>query len=67
MFPEKIEIKGNQDTPGVIFDKENNKFELSGRSFPADANLFYLPLLKWLDDYNSGRCKLILFTIVKMA
>ena len=46
MFPEKIEIKGNQDTPGVIFDKDNNVFVMTGRSFPADADLFYQPLLK---------------------
>jgi hypothetical protein len=64
MFPEKIEIKGNQDTPGVIFDKENNKFELSGRSFPADANLFYLPLLKWLDDYKAlGRNEQLIMNV----
>lgn len=54
MFPEKIEIKGNQDTPGVIFDKDNNVFEMTGRSFPADADSFYQPLLKWLDGFKSA-------------
>ena len=54
MFPEKIEILGNQDTPGVIFDLENKLFQISGRSFPADADSFYQPLIKWLDDYRKS-------------
>lgn len=54
MFPEKIEIKGNQDTPGVIFDKDNNVFVMTGRSFPADADTFYQPLLKWLEEFKGS-------------
>ena len=54
MFPEKIEIKGNQDTPAVIFDKEANFFQISGRSFPADADSFFQPLIIWLDDYKKS-------------
>ncbi len=54
MFPEKIEINGNQDTPGVIFDKDNNVFEMTGRSFPADADSFYQPLLKWLEEFKNS-------------
>lgn len=64
MFPEKIEITGNQDTPGVIFDLDNGIFQLSGRSFPADADFFYQPLLRWLDDYNkAGPAKETVFDI----
>jgi len=54
MFPDKIEIPGNQDTPGVLFDNESKKFSISGRSFPADADKFYQPLIKWLDDYKNN-------------
>ncbi len=64
MFPEKIELKGAQDTPGVIFDLENNKFMITGRSFPADADKFYQQLIKWLDDYkNSGPQEPIVFEV----
>ncbi len=54
MFPEKIEISGNQDTPEVIFELENKLFQISGRSFPANADRFYQPLIKWLDDYKKS-------------
>jgi hypothetical protein len=54
MFPDKIKIKGNQDTPFVLFDKDTLTFEISGRSFPADADSFYQPLIKWLDDYKKS-------------
>lgn len=54
MFPDIIEIPGEQDTPDVLFDYANKKFEISGRSFPADADGFYQPLIKWLDDYKNS-------------
>ncbi len=66
MFPEKIEIKGNQDTPGVIFDKDKNVFELTGRSFPADADTFYQPLLKWLEEFKNSEYKEAVDFKVKM-
>ena len=66
MFPEKIEIVGNQDTPGVLFDKEVNSFQISGRSFPADADGFYQPLIVWLDDYKKSAPTQLLEFNVKM-
>ena len=38
MFPEKIEIKGNQDTPGVLFDKESNFFQIY--TLPDERHVF---------------------------
>jgi hypothetical protein len=66
MFPEKIEIKGSQDTPDVRFDREENVFQISGRSFPADADGFYQPLIKWLDDYKRSEPKSVLEFNVQM-
>ncbi len=64
MFPDKIELKAGQDTPGVLFDIEENKFLLTGRSFPADADTFYQQLIKWLDDYkNAGPKEPIVFDV----
>ena len=51
---EKIAIKGTDDTPGVILNKEENKFEFSGKSLPEDVNSFYGPVLKWIDEYSSS-------------
>ncbi len=44
-------IKGDEDIPTVVLDRENNIFEMSGRSLPEEALSFYRPILKWLDDY----------------
>ncbi len=48
---EVIKIKGTDDTPNIILDKENDVFEISGRSLPEDVSTFYEPILKWLDEY----------------
>ncbi len=48
---EVINIQGTDDTPNVILDKDNNKFEISGRSLPEDVNMFYEPIMKWIDSY----------------
>jgi hypothetical protein len=47
---EVINIKGTDDTPNVILDKDNNLFELSGRSLPEDVNMFYEPILNWIEN-----------------
>ncbi len=46
-----IKIKGTDDTPNVILDKDNGIFEISGRSLPEDVAAFYEPILTWLDEY----------------
>ncbi|MBI9061136.1 MAG: DUF1987 domain-containing protein [Marinilabiliaceae bacterium] len=48
---EVINIKGTDDTPNVILDKEKGHFEISGRSLPEDVNMFYTPILDWIDGY----------------
>jgi hypothetical protein len=51
---EVIKIIGTDDTPNVIFDPENDIFEISGRSLPEDVSSFYEPILKWLDEYSKN-------------
>jgi len=46
-----IVIKTTEDTPGIILDAANDKFEISGRSLPEDVVKFYKPILNWLDEY----------------
>jgi len=48
-----IKIQGSDDTPTVTLDKENNIFEISGRSLPEDVVAFYQPILDWLTEYAS--------------
>jgi len=48
---QKIEKIKTVDTPYILLDKENNKFEISGRSLPEDSFGFYSPIHKWLEEY----------------
>ena len=41
---ETITIKGESDTPSVILDRQNNIFEISGRSMPPDTRSYDLVL-----------------------
>jgi hypothetical protein len=50
---EPLNIKATNDTPRVIFDPDNDIFEISGRSLPEDVVAFYQPLIDWLDEYKA--------------
>jgi len=45
---EKLYIKGTEDTPEIILDRENAVFEISGRSLPENVNIFLHLLLNGL-------------------
>lgn len=49
---EAIFIGGQDDTPEIILNKEENKFELSGKSLPENVTDFYGPVYKWLEEYK---------------
>ena len=63
---EVIKIMGTDDTPNVIFDAENEIFEISGRSLPEDVSAFYEPVISWLDEYakNANDKSVINFKLV---
>ena len=46
-----IRISKTKDTPEIILDKQNNVFEIRGRSLPEDADKFYSPILEWIENY----------------
>lgn len=46
-------LEPTKETPLVILDAAENKFEITGRSFPLNAKGFYLPILEWLEKYAS--------------
>ncbi|MCG8702084.1 MAG: DUF1987 domain-containing protein [Bacteroidales bacterium] len=48
---EALYIKGAEDTPEVILDKEKNVFELTGKSLPEDVIEFYNPIFSWAEEY----------------
>ena len=44
-------VDDTKETPRVHFDPANNIFEISSRSLPEDADEFYVPVIKWLENY----------------
>lgn len=44
-------LAGTQETPAITLDKKKGLFEISGRSIPEDAALFYEPVIKWIQRY----------------
>jgi len=48
---EPFKLDATDETPTVVLDKNNNIFELSGKSLPEDVTTFYDPILEWLDEY----------------
>lgn len=49
-----LTIKSTENTPGIILDKQNGIFEISGRSLPEDASHIYNPVLEWLKTYSAA-------------
>ncbi|MEN8122159.1 MAG: DUF1987 domain-containing protein [Bacteroidota bacterium] len=45
-------IEETNQTPRVCFDPGNNIFEIINKSLPEDADLFYGPLIEWLEGYQ---------------
>ncbi len=48
---EALKIQQTEEIPNVILDKENQQFEISGRSLPEDTTKFYKPILDWFKSY----------------
>lgn len=48
---EALIIEKTGDTPGIILDPANGRFEISDRSLPENANGFYAPVFEWLEEY----------------
>jgi len=59
---EIMKIKGTDDTPSVVLDKDSEIFEISGRSLPEDVTTFYEPILNWLDEYAESPNSKTVFT-----
>ena len=49
---ETLKIEPTDDSPQVILDQKDNRFEISGKSLPEDVVDFYQPVLDWLKEYG---------------
>ena len=50
---EPLKLEPTDDSPFILLDKENNQFEISGKSLPEDVMDFYQPVLNWLEAFRS--------------
>ena len=50
---ETLRIEQTDDSPLIILDADQKRFEISGKSLPEDVVEFYLPVLNWLRNYKS--------------
>ncbi len=56
---EKLYFPGTKHTPDVLL--ETGKIKLTGRSVPADPELFFKPIYNWVESYvNRGLTDTIL-------
>ena len=51
---EKLIIEPTLNSPGVVLDPVENKFEFSGESRPENVRNFYIPILEWLEQFGAG-------------
>jgi len=49
---EKLIIEATVNSPRIVLDPEEKKFEFSGESRPENVRNFYLPVLEWLEKYD---------------
>lgn len=61
-FMEKLIRQNTKVTPYVHLDSASNTYVIGGRSIPIDAEIFYRPILNWLDAlHEEGKVKNLQF------
>ncbi len=46
--------EGNDTEPRILFNKENNIFEISGNARSENFYESFLPVFKWIKEYNEN-------------
>lgn len=60
---ESLIIKGTDDTPEIIFNKDEGVFSITGKSLPEDVIEFYTPVFSWLEKYVADPLEVTNFTV----
>jgi hypothetical protein len=47
-------LEPTQYTPGINFNRDTGKFEISGISLPENVLDFYTPVMNWLDEFEKS-------------
>ena len=46
-----LDLDATEDLPSVLFDSDKGIFEISKRSLPENAIIFYEPLINYVNEY----------------
>ncbi len=49
---ERYEVTATEETPGVILDQSEGRFEFTGKSLPENANEFFDKIFSWFQAYS---------------
>ncbi len=49
---DRLIIKQQDNTIGVVLDKEKKIFSFEGRSLPENTVKFFEPVIKWVEEYK---------------
>ena len=60
---ENINLEGTPKTPSVVFNAEEGKIELKGRSIPENSVEFYNPLNDWIKNYSNNPKEVTIFEV----
>jgi hypothetical protein len=58
-----LRIEPSDDTPLIILNREEERFEISGKSMPENVIDFYHPVLDWMKTYSSAPLEKTIFDI----
>ena len=51
---ERLFLKGTEETPEIVFDKEKPEFRVAGKSYMEDATSHYTKVIEWLQEYSKN-------------
>ncbi|MCK5371157.1 MAG: DUF1987 domain-containing protein [Cyclobacteriaceae bacterium] len=51
---ENFYLKGTEETPEIVFDKNKQEFRVTGKSYMEDATAHYIKALAWLEEYSKN-------------
>ena len=51
---ENLYLKGTEETPEIVFDKDKPEFRVTGKSYMEDATTHYTLVISWLKEYSKN-------------
>jgi len=51
---ENLYLKGTEETPEIVFNKDKPEFRVTGKSYMEDATAHYTRVVDWLEKYSEN-------------